>query len=237
MTDVVGFGTAGSVGNAALAAPYAEVSASGTLQNYGSAAVAMPAGALAPTGRAALYVTYPSVVATGSSAAPVSYATYLLNLNHPDTAAGTAAKKDELTTYSNMVFDNVVRFKDDYYGVSANGLFKLGGTTDFADPTPDEITWSFKTCMTDFGVEQLQTVDSVFFGGRLGPEATVTLFFGDEGAESYSYSTPADSSAQNYRQLFGRGIRARYFALGVSGRGPMSLDSIVFSVTTLSRTI
>ena len=237
MTDVVGFGTSGSVGNAALIAPYSEVSASGTLQNYGSAVLTMPAGVLAPTGRAALYITYPSIAASGSSVAPVSYATYILNLNHPDSAVGAAAKKDELTVHSNMAFVDVVRFKDDYYGVSANGLFKLGGTTDFADPAPEEITWSFKTCMTDFGVEQLQTVDSVFFGGRLGPEATVTLYFGDEGAESYSYSTPADSSAQNYRQLFGRGIRARYFALGVSGRGPMALDSIVFSVTTLSRTI
>lgn len=236
MTRIVAAGTSGETGAAALLAPYAQVSAYGVAQNYGSAPLTMPAAGLSPTARAAFFIS-PKLVATGSEVVADSYAAYVLNLYHPPRAANTAAPKDEFTTYSNFPFDKVVRYKDEYYGVSKSGLFKIGGTTDFAEPTPADITWSFKTCMTDFGVEQLQTVDSAYFGGRLGPQATVTLYYGDEGSESYSYETPRDSEAQNYRQLFGRGIRARYFALGVSGSGAMTLDSIVFSVTTLSRTV
>lgn len=237
MTDVAGSGTSGAVGRAALVAPLVLILVVGTAQNYGSAAVVMPAGALSPTGRAVVSMPAAYVVGEGAAVTPDVYATYALNLYHPPRATGAPVTKDELTTYSNFSFDKVVRFKDDYYGVNKNGLFKLGGTTDFSEAAPTEVNWSFKTCMTDFGVEQLQSVDSAYFGGRLGPQAAVTLFYGDEGAESYSYETPRDSSAQNYRQLFGRGIRARYFALGVSGSGAMSLDSVVFSVTTLTRTV
>jgi hypothetical protein len=237
MTGVVGSGFSGEVGSATLALPFPSVAASGTRQSYGSAALSMPVAILSPTGR--IEILNPSIAleATGSSTIPDVFSTYVLNLYHPKAAVNTPQKEDELTTYSNFAFDRIIRHKDDYYGVSKNGLFRLGGTTDYADSTPEDITWSFKTCMTDFGVEQLQTVDSAYFGGRLGPEANITLYYGDEGSESYSYSTPQDSSAQNYRQLFGRGIRARYFALGVSGKGAMALDSIVFSVTTLTRTV
>lgn len=237
MTGVVGSGFSGEVGSAALDMPFPALAASGTRQNYGSAALSMPVAILSPTGRIEIFNPSIALEATGSSTIPDVFSTYILNLYHPKAAVNSPQKEDELTAYTNFAFDRVVRFKGEYYGVSKDGLFKLGGTTDFAEPAPQEILWSFKTCMTDFGVEQLQTVDSAYFGGRLGPEANITLYYGDEGAESYSYSTPQDSSAQNYRQLFGRGIRARYFALGVSGRGAMALDSIVFSVTTLTRTI
>jgi hypothetical protein len=237
MTGVVGSGFSGEVGSASFALPFPSVTAAGTRQSYGSAALSMPVAILSPTGRLEIFNPPIALEATGSSTTPDVFSTYVLNLYHPKVAANSPQKEDELTTYSNFAFDRIIRYKDDYYGVSKNGLFRLGGTTDYADPAPKDIAWSFKTCMTDFGVEQLQTVDSAYFGGRLGPEANITLYYGDEGSESYSYSTPQDSSAQNYRQLFGRGIRARYFALGVSGGGAMALDSIVFSVTTLTRTV
>jgi hypothetical protein len=91
--------------------------------------------------------------------------------------------------------------------------------------------------MTDFQSANLKTVNWAYFGGRMGPAATVSIHYGDTGQESYAYATPRDASAQNYRQGFGRGIKSRYFALGAAGNGALSLDHIVFNIATMARKV
>lgn len=91
--------------------------------------------------------------------------------------------------------------------------------------------------MTDFKSQQHKTVASAYFGGRLGAAATVDLHVGEDGPQTYSYATVRTDHAQNYRQVFGKGTKARYYALGASGTGTLELDDIDLDVHTLSRRI
>jgi len=109
----------------------------------------------------------------------------------------------------------------------------LEGTTDDGDP----IEWSFKTGMTDLDSPQIKTVTYAYFGGRLGPGATVTIYPSEPTGTSYAYTTPRGQVAQNYRQKFGKGLKARYFAIGASGNDVLESDSIDLTVATLTRRI
>ena len=74
-------------------------------------------------------------------------------------------------------------------------------------------------------------------GGRMGAASTVSITAGEATPVSYSYTTPRGPLAQNYRQPFGRGIKARYFSFGVSGSDVLEIDSIDLDVLTLKRRI
>lgn len=153
---------------------------------------------------------------------------YSINLNHHPDAPQPV---DEVTRYTGFAFERIVRFQGDYYGVASDGLYQLGGTTD--DGT--EIVATVKTCVDDFKAPEKKTVASAYLAGRLGPDATVTLHAGEDGAEAYDFTTPRGQLAQNHRQKFGRGVKHRYFAIGIATAGALSLDSLELEISKLSR--
>lgn len=223
-----GSGKTGGVGKAVITLPLFEVSATGTVHGLSSGDVTLPAITAAPSG--AGWVVLPGFVVTavGTATVAATYEAYALNLNH------TGEKVvDQMTHYTNFPFTHVVRYKNSYYGVAAGGLYLLEGTTDAGAP----IAWQFKTGITDFGTANLKTVTYAYFGGRFGPGATVSIYPSESGGNSYSYTTPRGQAAQNYRQQFGRGLKARYFAVGASGTDALELDSLELITDTLSRRI
>ena len=221
----------GNVASAAVAAPSASLVAASTSQNSLGATLLAPRGFL--LNGAASFLTAPSasLFSAASPTVVVSYEAYALNLNHRP--RGREEPVDELTHYTNFPFDKIVRYKNSYYGVNRSGLFMLEGLTDDGAP----IGWDVKTCMTDFSSVYLKTITSAYFGGRLGEAATVSLHVGELGAQTYSYTTPLGTDAQNYRQTFGKGVKDRYYALEVQGVGAFTLDSITLLVSELSRRI
>jgi hypothetical protein len=225
------YGTTGSIGGAQITAPLFELTSTATAQNHGSSNLVAPSARLGAQAQAWIIAPGATLTAIGSAVITVTYKAYALNLKH------NAETTDELTRYTNFPFDRIVRYKDRYYGMSSTGLYLLEGTTDFAEPTPTPIPWSWKTTMTDFGTTQLQTVRWAYFGGRMAPAAQIAIHFGDTASESYAYSTPRDTSAQNYRQEFGRGIKSRYYAFSGQGSGEFSLDSINFIIAKSARKV
>ena len=221
--------TAGSIGGAAITCPLFELSASGTAQNYGSASLLAPAARLGAQAQAWLKPPGFTLTAIGSATITATYEAYAVNLLHRNTDTPV----NEATRYTNFPFTHVVRYKNSYYGANATGLYLLEGTTDDGVPIP----WEFKTTITDFESPMAKTVVSAYFAGRMGPEATVGIHLGESGDVSYSHSTPRGPVAQNYRQVFGLGLKARYYALSVAGEGIMELDSVEFNTKTLSRRI
>lgn len=221
-------GTTGAVGHAEMTLPAFEMVATGTAQNHGSAELLLPAIRMVPSAQAWLTLPAFTLTAIGTAVVTATYEAYALNLNHNDPAA-----VDEMTRYTNFPFTHIVRYKNSYYGVAAGGLYLLEGTTDVGAP----IAWQFKTGITDFGTANLKTVTYAYFGGRFGPGATVSIYPGESGGNSYSYTTPRGQAAQNYRQQFGRGLKARYFAVGASGTDALELDSLELITDTLSRRI
>ena len=223
--------TAGSIGGAAITCPLFELSARGTAQNYGSANLLAPAARLGAQAQAWLAAPSATLTAIGSATITATYEAYAVNLLHRNTDAPV----NETTRYTNYPFTHVVRYKNSYYGANATGLYILEGTTDDGVDIP----YVLRTAITDFKSPFRKTVASAYFGGRLGPDATMTLYAG-EGAQTqaYSYTTPRGSLAQNYRQAFGKGIRQhRYYSLGISGADVMALDSLELDTHNSTRRI
>ena len=232
---VLATGTTGSIGGAAVTCPLFELTASATAENRGSAELLAPSPHMGQS--ALVYLVAPSATLTAIGHAVVSatYEAYAVNLGHQPKPGKEPV--DEVTRYTNFPFTHIVRYQNSYFGANSTGLYLLEGTTDYASPTPTAIPWAFKTAMTDFKSQQHKTVASAYFGGRLGAAATVSLHVGEDGPQTYSYATVRTDHAQNYRQVFGKGTKARYYALGASGTGTMELDDIDLDVHNLTRRI
>ena len=74
-------------------------------------------------------------------------------------------------------------------------------------------------------------------GGRLGPSTTFTVLTGEKQENNYPYTTPRGSTAQNYRQKFGRGLDARYYAFQLEGDGELEIDDLDIEVVMRTRRI
>jgi hypothetical protein len=240
---VTATGTSGAASGAALTLPLFELTAEASMGIVGRAELLLPALQIGPTAQA--WLIAPMGVLTAIGTATVIYdpdgdgqadtdehEAYSLNLNHK----GQKDPVDELTRYTNFPFTHVVRYRNSYFGVAADGLYLLEGTTDYA-VTPTEIPWALKTGMSDFGNSAKKTPRAAYFAGRMGPAATITVYEGEKDPTEYSYQTPRETDAQNYRQKFGLGLRARYYAFGIAGEQALALDGIEFDIANLTRRI
>lgn len=225
-------GTTGSVGFATIVAPLFELAMDGSAQRHGSAILEAPSAYLATGAVAWLIAPGATLTAIGHAVVAVTYEAYAVNLIHK----GVKEPVDEVTRYTNFPFERIVRYNNSYFGVAADGLYLLEGTTDHATPAT-QIPWEFKTHMTDFENPKEKTIVSAYFGGRLGKAETITLYAGEKAEKAYKYKTSRGSTAQNHREKFGRGIKARYFAIGANGADGMELDNIEFNIHSLTRRI
>lgn len=229
---------AGAIMSAMLEMPQFTLTFEASVESFGTAELTMPM--LVPVGSGQARMTMPpfrlNAVATAIVAA--TYEGYAVNLRAPlDSEAQRRDVYPEVTRYTGMPFNQIVRFDDNYYGVANDGLYLLGGDTDDGAA----IAWAFDTCMTDFGSKQQKRAVSVYIGGRLEDQATLTVY-PSEGvgtSESYAYTTPRGEGAQNYRQKVGKGIKARYYAFGLADTAGnyIEIDSMDFEAPILKRAI
>lgn len=123
--------------------------------------------------------------------------------------------KDGLTTYPSRVttfpFHKIVRFKDRYIGVAADGLYVLGGDTFAGSPIVSDVI----TAETDFSTDKkvMDTVKrprSMWLDGRFGNDLEVSMISSELENDAYGNVIPSDG-AGNCRVIFGRGVRARHW--------------------------
>lgn len=226
-------GQAGAVGTFTMTCPVFDLTAEMTRRTNAQFELTAPSPTMGESRlRAALTAPSAQLAFTGYAVVSVTYEAYALNLKH-----ATKNPVDELTRYTNFPFTAIVRFRGAYYGVGADGLYRLTGTTDYASPTPTAIPWAWRTGVGDFGDPAKKTVAAVYFGGRMPSAATVTLYAGEDGGTAYSHTNPRGADAQNYRQKFGKGVKDRYYAIGASGSGALTLDNLEFDIAQLTRRI
>lgn len=223
-------GSTGAVGSAALTCPLFELTAGGTAQNHGSADLLSPSPRLGATAQAWLIAPAGKLSAIGTAVVTATYEAYSINLTH---APGNPTPVDKVTRYTNFPFTHVVRYQGSYFGAAADGLYLLEGTTDDGAA----ITYAVKTCIDDFKAPELKTVASAFLSGRLGPDVTVSLHAGEDGQQAYDFNTLRGTAARNHREKFGRGVKNRYFALGLAGTGALELDSIELEINKMKRKV
>jgi len=227
-------GTANGVGSAQITLPLFDATATATAQTRGGMNIVLPSLGLRSGGNGAR-ASLPSLHLTviGTAVIAVSYEAYAVNLGHLPRVTNQEMPVDEVTHYTNFPFTHVVRYKGSYYGANSTGLYLLEGTTDSGTPIP----FAVKTCETDFDKPEHKTVESVYFAGRIGNAETVTLFAREETTHVQTFTTPRNTKPQSHRQTFARGLKSRYFALGLSGSKEFELDTIDLSVGTTKRRI
>ena len=228
---LVASGTVGILLRAELVAPSPKIVATVSSNGYSYANLTAPSPRMGNTAFFTLTAPRPKLYAAVSMTVAAAYEAYAINLKH--NPQPNVQPVDEATHYTNFPFTHVVRYRNSYYGANSTGLYLLEGTTDNGTAIAHDV----QTAMTDFKNPALKTIGSAYLGGRFGPASVLSLIAGEKAPTTYAYSTPRGQLAQNYRVVFGRGLKARYYALGLSGTGACELDDLTLDVHNLTRRI
>lgn len=231
--DAAGSGRSGNVARAALVLPKLAVMANGTVNGVNRAEIILPALAAGPYGSGAATFGALAALGYGRLVVEIIYEAYAINLKPRESRRPGTKPINEVTRYADVPFDGQFMYQGNCYGWGPGGLYLIGGETDDTVPIP----YVMRTHPDDFGSTEKKTMRSAYFGGRFGPDATITLISGKEGENAYPYTTPRGVVAQNHRQKFGRGIKDRYLALEIAGEGALELDNFDPEVDKLTRRI
>lgn len=185
----------------------------------------------APRASAQLVAPMGRLTAVASAVVTVVYEAYAVNLKPGP------KMPNQVTRYTNFPFNQILRFKDRYIGVADDGLYQLGGATDYDPDTPAGPAWSWHTAITDFNSSQHKNVREAIFAGRLGPAATASVSVREATDRTYAATIVRGTSAQNHRIKMGRGLKARYWSFGLSddAGGECDVDRVEFDVAELGR--
>ena len=228
--DSIVAGKGGAVGLLVATLPSLKATSQATAQNYGSISAVLPM--LQRVGSGRINVVLPSLqyAAAGGAVIAVTYEAYAINLGK--TRDG---QPYEVTHYSSFPFTKIVRYKDDYYGVAADGLYLLGGDTDAGQPIPSE----WETHLADFGALQKKTPESMYISGRIGPTATGKVVEGEKASYTYPHLNPRGEFAQVHRLKLGKGIKSNYLGFGLAdpAGGVMDIDLMDDRIPVLTRAI
>lgn len=225
-------GTTGSTLTIVATAPMAELdmvmSSGGTM----SFTLEMPMPVAGPWGIIEGVAPMARIEFIARSVVVVTYEAYAVNLKPGP------KMPNQVTRYNNYPFNQIVRFQGRYIGVADDGLYELGGDTDYATPTPAKVAWSWKMGTTDFGSSQMKVDRQIVIGGRLGASVVASVSAGEKADVTYTYVPERGRDAQNYRVKLGKGFKARYYSFGLSGTGADGdIDTIDFDAQNHSRKI
>lgn len=196
--------------------------ASGDTQNTGTARMQLPALQMAPTGHAWLVGPSLTAYAVAGEVVATTYEAYAINLT-------TGA----VTRYINYPFDNIVRLGDAFFGITATGIYRIGGDLDALAPIAAE----FETFPTDFREKNFKRIPYAYLSGRAENGITLSVC-ADEG-ESFAYESDfgETGTATNHRVTVGKGIRGVYYSLRVANAdgGSMEIDELSVQVGSTQR--
>lgn len=216
----------GAVGSADITLPMFIVEALASTQNVGRADILLPMLREVQSARGDTALPMLISEATAHFVVAVVYEAYATNLKH--TPRQGVEPVNEVTRYTEFPFNQIVRWGNKTYGVADAGVYLIGTGS-------NAIPWAWKTALTDDKTPEKKAVRSAYFAGRVGPAANITLHLGESGDEAYTYTTPKDATPQNYRQVFGRATKARYFAIAMDGDDVLELDALELQVDKLQR--
>lgn len=225
--------TAGGLITFDLRLPMFTLDAQATRQNSGWIEATLPM--LVPVASITADLTLPMLQldAQITAVVAVTYEGYAVNLRAEDGTVGGF----QVSHYTGFPFLQILRFQGHYYGLAADGLYKLEG----ADDAGAAIPWNWKTGFTDFGTSHFKQVNSVYVGGRRGVGSVFTSYHGESagGAVAQTHANVRLADAQTHRQKFGMGNKATYFALGEvdATGGAMDTESLDFEVNVLKRKV
>lgn len=231
MLDADMAGTTGGVGRISVDLPGLTAEMSATLGLVSIIEAALPMLVPGPFGQIVSVLPMMQATLDGRTVVSVTYEAYAVNLRPGP------KMPNQVTRYTNFPFNQIVRFQGRYIGVADDGLYQLGGETDYDPDTPAGPPWAWHTAITDFNSSQHKNVREAMFAGRLGPRATAAVSVREATDRTYAATIVRGTSAQNHRIKMGRGLKARYWSFGLSDAagGECDVDRVEFDVAELGR--
>lgn len=217
-------GTLNAVATAGILARFANSAPMGSLHALMTTGIVVRAELVAPmldrspSARATLVAPMGYITAIGRAVIAVTYEAYAVNLKPGE------GMPHQVTRYTNYPFNQIVRFQGNYYGVASDGLYLLGGDTDYHAVTPTGPSWAVKTAITDFGSSKNKVTRETFLGARLGPTVSASVSIGEAANVTYAAQIVRGTKAQNHRVKFGKGLEARYWSFGLSDTAGSDVD-------------
>jgi hypothetical protein len=227
---------AGGRGRLTRTMPMFRLVASSTHKEFAQARLTAPMAYMTGVSRATLTAPMARLEAIGTATVVMAYEAYAVNLLNSIEGLGRGEVPIKtVTRYTNFPFTQIVRMGEDYFGIGADGIFLLGGNLDDTAP----INWKFQMTTNDFGSAQLKRPQSLYIDGRIEKETIVTLVVGEKETDSYSYQTVRGQNAQNYRVPVGKGLRSRYYSIGLSDPAGnyIEVSGLEFLLSDLKRAI
>lgn len=216
--DIFLSGSIQPTGTLAFDIPQISVSIAGTLGVIGTINFAVPVISFATGGTLSFSIPAISLSLAGDYG---TYASYGVNIANGAT-----------TTYSMYQFEQIVMYQGEPYGIGADGIYKLTGTTD----NGDAISASFTLYQSQLQSQNEFRVPDIFLHTRAEYlDVTVSM---DEGTE-YTYRTTQNASGkpQYVRAKPGLGLRGRNAQIKVANvdGGGFHVERIKIRQEILSR--
>lgn len=139
-----------------------------------------------------------------------------------------------VTEFTNHNYNSFARIGTDYYAAGATGLVKLSGAT---DPGNADINWQFKTGQMDDKNPDLKRLPEVLLGLRSDQRIVVTIYPDDNTSYDYNLPVVKKTTIHQHRVTPGRGMRSRYYSVGLRGKknATLELDSMQVNFTKTTR--
>jgi len=138
------------------------------------------------------------------------------------TAWATNTQTNATTEYTNFNFNSFAKIGSKYLAASSDGLYELNGD----DDDGDDIVSVIRSGMLQFNSTKLAGIAGAYIAMRGEGEYILRLIAGDGRTYDYGVNTV---SGRTTKVKTGKGLRARYFAFELIGRGEdFDLDTLEF---------
>lgn len=128
-----------------------------------------------------------------------------------------------VTEYTSFPFNSFARYNGVVLAAGPDGLYRLGGE----DDEGTAISWYVVTGQSDDKKSALKRLTEVLMGLRFDGAVKVRVWKDDDTMYEYTLPNFREGVLHQARVKTGRGLRSRYFKVGVSGTGPtLELDSL-----------
>lgn len=141
-------------------------------------------------------------------------------------------KHNAVTEYTSFPFNSFARYNGVYLAAGATGLYLLGGE----DDDSVAISWNIVTGQSDDKKSEMKRIPEILMGLRYDGALKVRVWKDDDESYEYTLANFREGVLHQARVKPGRGLRSRYFKVGVSGTGPtLELDSLQLVTPAVTR--
>lgn len=136
-----------------------------------------------------------------------------------------------VTTFESFPYNSFAEIDGKYYAAGPSGLVQV----DFTEA--GTLDWELTTGKMDFGTANVKRQSDFYIAMRASGDVVLTVTTDDEVSFDYLLSPLTIETLKQRRSLVGKGLRGRYWQLGLSGTDDFDFDAFNVAVFNTSRRV